>query len=937
PVFFVVAPNVLKVNVEELITVTTFGDVEQLEMQIYLQDFPEQKHNFSHRQITVRNDEITNVTVKLSVEDAMSLEATAHYIYLVAESSSPNTPFKQTTKLLLDYHPGYIFIQSDKPIYTPGQKVNVRVIALDENTRPVDWPVQVDIVNPDEVTVSRSKKEGTVAFHLEELEIPDYPVFGNYTVTASFANGVKTSSSIRFEVREYVLPHFTVLFDVEDEYQVILPDHKEIKANLNARYVFGKPVRGHITISYGLVWHGHTFILGRQRNIQVNRLVIYITIKIEDIRVASQSMWFPNGGRLFLEAAVTEEASGRVEHAVDQSIVFAKSPYILKFTRCSRYFKPGLPYVIHVDAIRSNGQPARHLPVIIEGKGEVKEETVIITPLMADDEKLETDADGRLATELLLPAGIKTLAIIIRTKIPDLPEVNQTESYFAAVPYYSPSDTYMSVRALPTVMVSIIIIIIIIIRDSHNMFILQVIAKGRIVHHTRTRALAGQRTNFYIPVTSDMSPSARILTFSLRGTGSGCEVVADATWLDIEEQCANEVRGILKTDNDGFLYKPGDEMTITVEAKPDTTVGLLAVDKSVYILKNKRLSREKLFTSIREHDRGCGYGGGSNSAYVFQGAGLSIITNADMKTETRSSEGCPDKAVRRRRSTGFEEINPDLNRCFNAAKFVYESTNSTVCADEFYKCCKYKTQGDDAGEGTADDDAVNLIFNEEEFLIDDIPLRSNFPESWLFEDFYLREEGTKEISVTLPDSITTWMVQGITLSKQHGFCVSKPHNITVFSNFFVFLDLPYSAVRLEQLEVRVTIYNYMSRDLSARLFMQSVEGVCYSGEPGENSEMAHVDIPPNDAASVSFPIIPLELGLFPIRVYAYSTWGNDAVEKILYVEVSNIIVILQIRFTIIGVKIIRKLGPLTTFITSNRSFHNTIFSSLITNNLFADH
>ncbi|ESO83810.1 hypothetical protein LOTGIDRAFT_169046 [Lottia gigantea] len=48
--------------------------------------------------------------------------------------------------------------------------------------------------------------------------------------------------------------------------------------------------------------------------------------------------------------------------------------------------------------------------------------------------------------------------------------------------------------------------------------------------------------------------------------------------------------------------------------------------------------------------------------------------------------------------------------------------------------------------------------------------------------------------------------------------------------------------------------------------------------------MAHVDIPPNDAASVSFPIIPLELGLFPIRVYAYSTWGNDAVEKILYVE-----------------------------------------------------
>ncbi|XP_050403081.1 venom factor [Patella vulgata] len=907
PVYFVVAPNVLKVNIDEVITLTNFGDIEDVRMQVYLQDFPAQLQNFSFREVVVPKDEVANVSIRLTVDDVLMLPSNSHFIYLVAESTSPDKPFKQMTKLLLDYHPGYIFIQTDKPVYTPGQKVNIRIIPLDDDTRPVDWPVQVDIVNPDKVVVSRSKKDGGEPFLIETLEIPDYPVYGNYSVTATFANGVKTSASVRFEVREYVLPIFTVAFDIEEKYQVILPYHTEFKANLQARYVFGKPVRGHVTVSYGLVWHGHIFTLGKQLNIQLSITGdTTITIQIDDLKVASQTMWFPNGGRLFLNAAVTEEASGNVEHYMVQSVVFAKSAHILKFTRCSRYFKPGLPYVLHVDAIRANGQPARHLPVIIEGEGDVKEEKVIITPLISVGEQLSTDADGRLATEILLPAEIKTLKIKIRTNIKGLPLKNQTESLFVAVPYYSPSDTYMSVRALPTspgkpsAIPSIGDFMTVEtmntepdLLDYINML---VIAKGKIIHHTRTRALAGDRTNFYIPVTADMSPSARIVTFSLRGTTAGSEVVADATWLDIEEQCDNEV--MLETDNGEKTYRPRDEMTITLTGKPNTTIGLLAVDQSVYLIKNKTFSRTKFFADMRANDRGCGSGGGRDSAYVFQGAGLAILTNADMKTETRSSEGCPNKAVRRKRSSedlieelcckkGYEESDAVLQRCFNAAKYVRQSTNSSLCAEEFYRCCKYMVNGVEIVEARlnrhGDKDVQDVLFDDEDVMID-LPLRTNFPESWLFEEHTLGEDGKTELSVGLPDTITTWMLHTVSISKQHGFCVSKPHNVTVFKNFFVHLDLPYSAVRLEQLEVRVTIYNYLNMDLSVKLFIQSVEGVCYSGEPGENSEMAHMDIPPNDAASVSFPLIPLELGLFPIRVFAYSSWGRDAVEKLLYVE-----------------------------------------------------
>ena len=75
--------------------------------------------------------------------------------------------------------------------------------------------------------------------------------------------------------------------------------------------------------------------------------------------------------------------------------------------------------------------------------------------------------------------------------------------------------------------------------------------------------------------------------------------------------------------------------------------------------------------------------------------------------------------------------------------------------------------------------------------------------------------------------------------------------------------------------------------LQVRLFLQSVEGVCYSGAAGKNSEAFVVDVAPNDATSVYFPIVPLEMGKFPVRVFAISAWGRDAVEKVLRVEVSR--------------------------------------------------
>lgn len=83
--------------------------------------------------------------------------------------------------------------------------------------------------------------------------------------------------------------------------------------------------------------------------------------------------------------------------------------------------------------------------------------------------------------------------------------------------------------------------------------------------------------------------------------------------------------------------------------------------------------------------------------------------------------------------------------------------------------------------------------------------------------------------VPLQDSITTWQFIGISLSRSLGedsvvtscplpqepevvlsyscICIAEPLEAIVRKNFFLDLKLPYFAVRGEQLEIKVLIYN----------------------------------------------------------------------------------------------------------------------------------
>lgn len=59
---------------------------------------------------------------------------------------------------------------------------------------------------------------------------------------------------------------------------LVMPTSHVNDCSFRCRYVFGKPVKGHVTVTFGLIWHGHVFTLGKKRNLEVIIIIMLKTL-----------------------------------------------------------------------------------------------------------------------------------------------------------------------------------------------------------------------------------------------------------------------------------------------------------------------------------------------------------------------------------------------------------------------------------------------------------------------------------------------------------------------------------------------------------------------------------------------------------------------------------------------------------------------------------
>uniref|UniRef100_A0A8D2LCU4 Complement C3 n=1 Tax=Varanus komodoensis TaxID=61221 RepID=A0A8D2LCU4_VARKO len=844
--YTLITPNVVRAETEERIVVEAHGLNVPTEVTVSVYDFPQKKNvlYMVKAALNTNNNMLASPSIKIPAKDLKKDSKKNQYVIIHATSAQ----FTMEKVVLVSPQSGYIFLQTDKTIYTPGSAV-------------MNFP----------------------SFSISSL--------GTWQVVAKYEDSPEFTFSTPFDVKEY---------GTQCEHLVC-----PLILFCSSSFLYGKKVEGVAFVIFGVK------IDDEKKSIPDSLKRIPI-VEGDGEAVLTKAMLrtkFRNlneliGHSLYISATVMTDSGSDMVVAERTGISIVTSPYQIHFTKTPKYFKPGMPYELMVYVTNPDGSPADLVPVVSE-------------PIRVES---TTQSDGTAKLILNVPANSRELRITVRTKHERLPEERQAVKTMVATAYETQGGSgnylHLAVTAVELQAGSNLPINFNVkgnsqaVLDQIHYFTYIILTKGKVFKVGRQNRAPGQNlVSMSLPITPDLIPSFRFLAYYVLGNN---ELVADSVWVDVKDTCMGTLVVKGATERDNRIHEPGAQMKIKLEGDANARVGLVAVDKGVYVLNKKhKLTQAKVWDTVEKSDIGCTAGSGRNNLGVFEDAGLALETNVKLSTKQRSEIKCPQLARRKRSSIQLLETkqnkaaqyqdqqlrkccedgmrdNPMGHSCEKRTRYI-DDQHVPECQNVFLECCHYIR---DIRHTLQRDDQLFLA-RKDEFLSDEqIVSRTEFPESWLWQMEHLtapaNDQGisSKVVPFYLKDSITTWEVLAVSISDTKGICVADPYEITVMKDFFIDLRLPYSVVRNEQVEIRGVIYNYVERDIKVRVELIHNPAFC-SASTAKQRYQHVLNIKGMSSIAVPFVIVPLKMGLHDVEVKA-AVWGqyvSDGVKKKLRVVV----------------------------------------------------
>ncbi|XP_069815974.1 complement C3-like [Dendropsophus ebraccatus] len=226
-----ITPSVLRVDSEETIVVDGHGI--EFDADITIQDFPRKKFTLVTDRVSVNSNNRFFGDVKLTIpsKDLEKDPNKKQFVYVSVKS-----PVCNLEKIvLLSYHSGYILIQTDKPIYTPGSTVRYRIFTMTPNLKPASKPVVIEFLTPDNIMVKRTvaKHNGKTGIISLSHRLPDLVSLGLWTISVKFEDNLIQSYTTQFEVKEYVLPSFEI--KISTLKNILYINDEELEVDIEAR------------------------------------------------------------------------------------------------------------------------------------------------------------------------------------------------------------------------------------------------------------------------------------------------------------------------------------------------------------------------------------------------------------------------------------------------------------------------------------------------------------------------------------------------------------------------------------------------------------------------------------------------------------------------------------------------------------------------------
>ncbi|XP_070772937.1 complement C3-like [Enoplosus armatus] len=635
PRYTLLAPDLLRTDSQENIYLQADGLSNPVTVSISIQDFDKVTELFRDSVVlNLENGFHALKSIQLPSADLNREEKTNKFVYLKVDFGGSYT---EERVLMVSFHSGYIFIQTDKPIYNPGDTVNFRTFTSSLAFKASSSFITVDIQNPDGVVVKQIPLFRAVGgvfpstFPLSEIANE-----GTWTLVAKFDHWQQNTFTSQFQVTKYVLPAFNVTLTPRKSFLNL--DDSELIVEISAQYLYGKPVQGTAYVVFGVKINQEMIRLPSMK--QVSDLDGgVVRLSMEELKRAYPNIKSLVGSSVYVKASVLTTTGSDLVEAEKTGIKIVESPYVVSFKYTPKYFKPGLPFDFTIQVSHHDGPPPRKVLVKVN---------MLDAPLVV--------TSGTTSVTINMPNVQQAQTITAKTAQADLRPEQQAKQQITVQPYDTLNhENYLHISTgTNTVSVggSLSLRIQIVTADqTHREHIKQitylVLNKGKIIAAERVDVTSHLLTSVGLTVTPEMMPSFRFVAFYSIPWENDEDVVSDSIWVDVADSCAGglTVGPVGNTPRD---YIPGKTFNLQIRGDPGAKVSLVVVDNAVYLLSKERLTQRKIWDVVEHGDIGCTRGGGKDAKGVFSDAGLLYTSSIGFKTPTRQDLKCPSSARRRR-------------------------------------------------------------------------------------------------------------------------------------------------------------------------------------------------------------------------------------------------------------------------------------------------
>lgn len=328
--------------------------------------------------------------------------------------------FKQSVVIHTLAKKNSVFIQTDKAVYKPADKLQFRILVLSAVAKPYQYKnLHVTIKDP------QGKETDLGSFGAPDLvrelsfEIPVDPLLGDWTISARVDDDTKGTEK-KFEVREYALPRFEPFADTRLH---LTAGDGEIQLSVYAKYNFGTYVKGKASILFracdpenpnSLITPEYPRVINDVWQPQKVKISVKNDLRLRNIFKTIQ---------INVTITFEEELTRKTEIKEFPIMMRRHGDYKIEIIPSQPKFKPGFPFAIKISVKNHDGTlEARSATVSIKVKYFFE-----IARCTTDKEKQEFESERTMLFSRVASTGIIDLDI----KIPSsTSSIKVTAEYF---------------------------------------------------------------------------------------------------------------------------------------------------------------------------------------------------------------------------------------------------------------------------------------------------------------------------------------------------------------------------------------------------------------------------------------------------------------------------------------------------------------------------